>query len=311
LIVLAAAAASGGENDQPSRREHIYWRSLAHQLPKAYRFLDRLDLTAEQEKALSKVYQDWQAQRREAYRKVHADFPRLKGKDLKDPETVKVYYLERSEALKAAQVAPPVALVDDILSEEQLVRLGEANKVIDSWEQWLSEYMTAHEKKLDALLGPPPEEPDRRRAYTFRVFARMVPGGSELGRLNLSDDQYERLDALRKSYYAETRDALAPLTQGARNGAVSYRQLATIRRAVTERARGLVNETYRERIFNILSNKQRAKLERAAKLIAERDRAIWDRYAMYLEELAAILPRQPLSPPPAEPESGASERPKE
>jgi Spy/CpxP family protein refolding chaperone len=304
LVLCSAAAYAAGERGRsPNGRESSQWRSLAYQLPKAYRFLDRLDLTAEQKKALSKVYEDWRAARREAYRKVSTDFPRLSREELKDPEKVKAYYLKRAESLKAAQVPPPLTLVDDILSEEQLARIGEANKVIDVWEAWLAKHLAEHEKKLDALLGPTPDPLERSRAYALRVLAQVLPGGSELPRLKLTDEQFEKLDALRKSYYARLRNALAPLTQSVRSGAVNYRQLARIRPAISSRTRDRVQQNYREQVLAILTDHQRKLLEEAAKVIAERDNAIWEHYARFLEELAAILPEMPASPVPAEPDA--------
>ena len=123
LVLAASGLARGAGQGEGDQRYYGRWRSLAYQLPGAHRFLDRLNLTEGQQKALDRVSREWLAKRRESYTAALKNLPPLAQADRKDPEKVQAYYAKRSQALKDAQVPPPVELVNDILVEEQLHKL--------------------------------------------------------------------------------------------------------------------------------------------------------------------------------------------
>ena len=72
-LVCAVARVGAAQGPVVTFRVQGSWRSLAYQLPGAYRFLDRVDLTQEQQKALDQVHKQWMAEQREAYEKVRKE----------------------------------------------------------------------------------------------------------------------------------------------------------------------------------------------------------------------------------------------
>jgi len=289
-VLAMSCATSAAQSDGSPYRAYGSWRSLAYQLPGAYRFIDRLDLTEEQQKALDKVYRDWSTERRELMRKALGTLPPLTPEARKDPVRLKAYYARRTELYKAAQIPPPVALVNLILSDEQVQKILEANKVVEAWRKWLSDCMATYDKKLDRLLGPAPEAQPASKMYTYRMFDALTPGGSLLSRLKLSDKQAAALDDLRKQYYAEYREKLAPLNLSLRGAGIPYAHVWAARRSIGSKARAEVKDRYRKLLGKVLTPAQRKLLADASKVLEERDNLIWDRYARYVEEFSAILP---------------------
>ena len=289
VLAIPWSARAAQENGSPQR---VYgsWRALAYQLPGAYRFIDRLDLTEEQQKALDKVYKDWSTERRELMRRALETLPPLTAEERKDPERLKAYYAKRTDLYKAAQIPPPVALVNLILSDEQVERILEANKVVEAWRKSLAECMETYDAKLDGLLGPAPEGQPASRTYMYRMFDALIPGGSLLVRLKLSDKQTAALEGLRKRYYTEYREKLAQLSLSLRGGQISYAHMRAARRSVGAKAQAEVKEQHRKLLRKVLTEAQQSLLADAGKIVEERDKVIWDRYLRYVEEFSAILP---------------------
>ena len=281
------------------------WRSLAYQLPGAYRFIDRLALTEEQQKALDKVQKDWAAQRQEAYGAAMKDFPPLSAEDQKDPQKVKEYYAKRTDVLKAAQVPPPVDYVHDILTEDQLNKISEARKVMEGWERWLAQNLGEYDRKLDGILGPAPEDPTGTKQYTYQMFSGFVAGGSLLGRLRLTPAQDAALQEIRKQYYSEYGSLWAPLGQPPAGGVVSYQQMNAVRAAIATKGWAELKEKYRILVDRLLTEEQRERLAKALAATEERDEAVWKRYSQYVADLSAILP----VPPPVSQSSAVSPNP--
>jgi hypothetical protein len=277
---------------QPTRSRTYYggWRTLAYQLPGAYRFLDRLDLSEAQEKALDKVYRKWAADRRELMQKALASLEPLSKDDRKDPEKLRAYYAERRKLYQATQIPPPLPLVNDILTEEQLAKIGEADTVVAVWNDWLAKHMAVHEETLDGILGPPPPEEARVLVNRYRMFRTFLPGGQFIGRLALGPEQVAELDRLRRGYYAEYRARLAPVTYSLRGTEMDRTQSAAVRRAIAAKVRDDLVSDYRKRLEAVLTKAQRDRLSRAAKVVEEGDAAVQARYAEFDLELSAILP---------------------
>ena len=292
-ILAAAASSRAAELSVAGYRFYGSWRSLAHQLPGAHRFLDRLDLTEEQQKALGKVHKDWLAERREAYALARKGVPPLSAKDGSDPQKRTAYYERLREALRKAQVPPPVALANDILSEEQQGKLAEADKVIEAWDKWLAERMTKSEAELDEVLGPASESQPVATQYAYTLFGSLVKGGELLGRLRLSEEQDTGLQDLRKEYYAEYSAMMGPLYQSLGplgRGKVPHASSMAVRVAIAKKGGAQVKEKYRRKLQSLLTKEQQNLLSMAHNITQERDRAIWDRYSQYIQDLSAILP---------------------
>jgi Spy/CpxP family protein refolding chaperone len=301
IVILAILAASPamGQSGRPGQA-YASWRPMAYQLPGAYRFLDRLDLTEEQQTALGKIYKEWQTQRRELYSRVMSTIPPLSPEDRKDADKVRKYYERRRDVYQSAQIPMPIALISDILSEEQLGKIVEAGKLVEGWDTWLKAHMTKYDQKLDKLLGPAPNEQNRRSRYVYQALERVVEGASLFGRMKLSEAQAEGLKNLRARYYAEYSGALAPLSQSLRNGQVDYAQAAAVRRAVGQKVRKEVADRIALELRRLLTDPQMALWAKAKEIVQERDLAIWERYSQYVAELSHIVPvRPPVTKPKA------------
>ena len=298
LILLAGciAAAHGEQGSVAQYRFYGSWRSLGHRLPGAYRFIDRLNLTEEQQELLGKVYQDWASKRREAYAAVMKQIPSLSAEERKDPEKVKAYYAKRSDLLRKAQTPPDIDLVTDILTEPQLAKIQEAGKVLAALDAWLADHLAQYDKKLDALLGPVVSEKPQAEQYRYQMFEVYLKGGALLGRLGLTEQQDEALQGLRKRYYAEFSRMLAPLSISLANAKVSYTNLQGVRSHVGRKGGEAIRHRYREQIKEVLTKDQQALLEQAVQIVEERDKAVWERYSAYLLELEAILPYRGSAP---------------
>lgn len=268
------------------------WRPLLYQLPGAYRFLDRLDLTEEQQKALAKIYSDWTAERRDAYREIAANLPQLSAEERKDPEKLKAYMARYTELYKAAQVAPSIELVEDVLSDVQLAKIREATRVIEEWEHWLAEHMAQYTKALDQLLGPVPifEAQGAGQPFIFRTYESFVKGGELFGRLGLSSAQTEELKSLWGRYQAEYGSLLTPLGQQPSESPVPLQQQMEARRVIAAKAQETIRDKYRKLVMEILTPQQRELFTKALALIEERDKALWGHYERYVLDLSAILP---------------------
>jgi Spy/CpxP family protein refolding chaperone len=284
-LMMPPAVAQGGEGPPASAS----WRPMVYQLPGAYRFLDRLDLTEAQQAALAKIYSDWQTQRRELYAKVLSTVPALTDADRKDPAKVKKYYEQRREVYQNAQMPLPIALINDILSEAQLGKIAQAGKITDAWKTWLVEHIAAYEKKLEKVLGSPqPLEDQTRRQY--HIFGNILDGAALLGRLKMTDQQVAKLNGLRMKYFSDVNSIVAPITQVLRDAEINPTVANELRKTVNEKARVQAAEELRSQLDAILTESQQEQLGEAQKIVAERDQAIWERYVQFLAALEEVLP---------------------
>ncbi|MFO7898776.1 MAG: hypothetical protein R6V58_06910 [Planctomycetota bacterium] len=289
-LLTVAAAAPAGEGTVAQYEFYGRWRHLARQLPGGYRFIDRLDLTEEQKKALDNVYDDWQTERREQRAEALKSLPKLSKGDRKDKAKVRAYYEKRRDLLRETAVPPPVELVGDILTADQLARIREANQVVDEWNRWLAAHVKKYEARLDALLGPVPADEPASQRYAYRAFAPYLDGGEMLGRVGLDGPQTEKLQSMRKEYYREYSAMMGPLWQSLRDTEVSAGAVRTVRTAISHKGRSKIQQQYGQKLKEILTDEQLAQLRRADAIMKERDAAIWERYERYLAEISAILP---------------------
>jgi Spy/CpxP family protein refolding chaperone len=289
FLALAGAARSQQMTTSVRMRFQGGWRLLAHRLPGAYRFIDRLNLTEEQKKALAKISMDWAAERRELLTEVARTLPNLTKEERKNPEKVKAHYAKRREIYQSAQVPAPLALVSDVLTDDQIARIVQAGKVLDSWRKWLADHLEKCEARLDKVLGPDDAETASGQKLG-RLFVRQVPGGELLGRLDLSNAQVEKLEAIRKNYYADYSDKLGALNRSLQGGSgLAAHQVSTVRRTIGSRLRSTGEKKNHELIRQALTKEQRERLDKAIDITRERDDALWKRYQQYLQELSAVF----------------------
>ncbi len=296
LVAFAAPTSVNAAGVQGTLEVHAFpqgaWRSLLYQLPGAYRFLDRLDLTEEQQKALTRIYNEWAAERRGAYRDIAAKLPQLSAEDRKDPEKLKAYMIRYAELYKAAQIALPIELVDDVLSDAQLAKIREATRVMEEWEQWLAAHMAKYAKTLDELLGPVPafEAQGAGQSFVFRTYESLVKGGELFGRLGLSSAQTEELKSLWGQYQTEYGSRLTALGHQSSEGPVPLQQQMEARRIIAAKTQEQIRDKYSKLAMEILTPQQRDLLAKATDLIEERNKVLWERYEHYVFELSAIMP---------------------
>jgi len=290
-VFLCFAGVAGGAQQSVSQyRFYGRWRSLARQLPGAYRFIDRLDLTEEQQKALDKAYEKWTNDRREANALALKDLPPLSKDDRKDLPKLRKYYAERQRRLQKAQIPVPVDQVEDVLSQEQLAKLNSAHKAVEVWNRWLAGHVVKHDKEMDDLLGPVSEEQPRAYQYTYSMFGRLVKGGSLLGRVGLTEEQNAELTELRRHYYREYSELMGPLWHSLRGAKLSPVSVSGIRAAAAAKGADEIRNRYTEQLKKVLTEEQLELLSKADEIARRRDAAIWERYSQYVLDLSAILP---------------------
>jgi len=305
IVVLPAGARAQHEGrGYGGARGKADWRYLTYNLPGAYALLDRLDLAEAQQKVLSEVYKRYMIEHRKAYAAVAKELPRMAAGDYKDAKKMKAYYARRDELLKKHKAAPPVEEVSDILTPDQLGKILEANQVIAGWEKWLLAHLAAYDKKLDELLGPVPEAEEggyRYMAhYTYRVLDAYVRGAAALGgRLGLTEQQKAALAELEKGRYAQVTAMTGPLSPSLRSGKLKMDHAAAVRSAVNKEAWAKANEAHRQAVEKLLTKEQGDALAKGMKILEERDRAICERYAGYVEDLSKILPPRKKAGAPA------------
>ncbi|MFW6107933.1 MAG: hypothetical protein ACOC70_01910 [bacterium] len=307
LLTVATAALAG---DQTVAQYAFYgrWRHLARQLPGGYRFIDRLDLTEEQKKGLDKVYDDWQTERRERRAEALQSLPKLSKEDRKDKAKLRAYYEKRRDLLRGTAVEPPVDLVSDVLTTDQLAKIQQADQVVNEWNRWLAAHVKKYEAKLDALLGPVPADEPAARRYAYQAFAPYLEGGEMLGRVGLDEAQTEKLQDMRKEYYRQYSAMMGPLWQSLRDTEISAGTIRTVRTAISHKGRSRIQEQYGETLKEILTEEQLVQLREADAIVKERDAAIWERYQRYLAEISAILPYPERPGKPAEADEPETEK---
>ncbi len=296
IVVLPAGARAQYEGrGYGGARGKGDWRYLTYNLPGAYALLDRLDLSEAQQKALSEVYKRYMVEHRKAYAAVTKELPRIAARDYKDGKKMKAYYARRDELLEKHKAALPTEEVSDILTPDQLGKILEANQVIAGWEKWLLAHLAACDKKLDELLGPVPEAEEGgypyMAHYTYRVLDAYIQGAAALGgRLGLTEQQKAALAELGKGRYAQITAMIGPLSPSLRSGKLKTGHAAAVQSAVNKEAWAKVNEAHRQAVEKLLAKEQRDALAKGMKVLEERDRAICERYAGYVEDLSKVLP---------------------
>jgi len=286
--VLTALSVHAAEEPAVPRSDGQGWRTLVRFLPGGYRFIDRFPLSAEQRRALTRIYRDWEPKRYEACLSAMRKLPPLSDQDRKDPAKVRARRAKARELLRKSEIPPPVEQVRKVLTAGQRATILRAEQVLASWGKWVNENMPTYERKLDAVLGPAPEGTDPR---AWQELQRHVNGAELLGRLGLTKAQetaIRRLSAAaRQAAYAEAVQLLRP------GGGTADRHLAAVRAAVVARIDQQVSAKTPQALLKLLTSDQRTRFLRALDVVKERDQAVCKRYSKYAASIRRIFDPAP------------------
>jgi len=290
--LAVAAQAERGRERVTRGKGHPTWRALAYRLPGGYGFLDRLDLSEEQQKVLGEIHTEWATRWSKAYRAAMSEIPRLTREDYKDRKKVRAYNAKARAAYRTVQVAPPTELVANVLTPEQLGKVLEADKVVEEWAKWLTAHLDQYGTKLDAAVGPAAEDPALAAPYAYGALDAYLPGAAGLvERLGLTEEQRAALEKLSAERQTEYHRLMAPLVPSLRRHTRLADQQYAIRSALSKRIWEDVAAKQRGRVEALLTTEQKEKLAKGVKVIQERDVQIADRYKVYAEKVDKVLPR--------------------
>ena len=307
LVALTSGAHAAGRGRRQARQVPG-WRRLAYYLPGAFAYVDRLALSNEQKKVLDETYKDWSGKWRSAATEAAKGLPALSQQDRKDPRKVRAYRQKRWLVWQKSQPTPPVELVSDVLTPEQLGKVLAANQVVAGWNKWLKEHLPAYEKRLDEILGAKPDDvaPGEERAY--RNLEDYLPGAALLGRLGIGDKEKAKLQAMGRRQTADYGRVVGPLGPALRAATLSNDETYAVRHAVERKRWPDVKQARAAEIEALLTEEQKAKLSKALAVAKERDAAVAERYKQYVAELEKLLVRPKPKPKPkpatAEPARG-------
>ncbi len=280
LAALWASAAAGKELEQRLYSKGT-WRQMAFYLPGSFKFLDRLVLTEEQRELLDEITGEWSVKRAQAMEKVRKEMPMPE-----DAAGRMNYYSKFREAVEKASGPPPVDRIREVLTIEQLDKLDEAEQAIKAWHEWLRAELPKYEAKLNEILGPAPKDVPPAELYRYHALASVHEGTALFYRIGLSEKQRAALASLRRlpfnySWFATSLEGTG----------LAQEQVLMVTGIVNAAARRVASDAaVREKIDQLLTDEQKAKLTKALAVVQERDGAIAERYATLDEKLGTLLP---------------------
>ena len=174
----------------------------------------------------------------------------------------------------------------------------EAKETIASFGKWLDGALPRYRRQLVEALGAEPDPTPRAEISRDRRLEKYLEGASLLWRLRLTDEQREKLDSLKITRsFGFTPDERTLFTRLAQAAKIDHVPRADVEAVIRIRRAAKDAERLRAQLEAILTDEQRAKLAKAAAIVAARNKAVRERYTATVAALRKTVPDETPKPP--------------